>query len=60
MNLDEAIKHAKEKSLGESMCGKDHLQLAEWLAELKQLRKEVADLRIEKAYNDRYKWIIPD
>lgn len=40
MSLDEAIKHAQEvadKSC--STCGKEHQQLANWLKELKELRK---------------------
>ena len=38
MTLDEAIQHCKEKSCGNSLCAKEHKQLAEWLAELKCLR----------------------
>ena len=45
MTLDEAIVHARE--VGEKMicncetksCGQEHLQLAEWLEELKRYRK---------------------
>ena len=40
MNIDEAIEHAKEKSNECSECGREHKQLAEWLEELKKLRKE--------------------
>ena len=41
MTLDEAIKHAEEQSykLGCTECGKEHKQLAEWLKELKEIRK---------------------
>ena len=38
MKLDEAIQHCKEKSCGNSLCAKEHKQLAEWLTELKCLR----------------------
>ena len=45
MTLDEAIEHAKE--VGSRMmcscktyeCGKEHMQLASWLEELKRYRK---------------------
>ena len=38
MTLDEAIEHADEvrKRLGDSPCGMDHLQLAEWLRDLRR------------------------
>ena len=40
MNLDEAITSATETAneLKGCECGKDHLQLAKWLKELKELR----------------------
>ena len=38
MTIDEAIKHAEEKRC--EKCGEEHRQLAEWLKELKQLRKQ--------------------
>lgn len=37
MTLDEAINHCKEK-INDSPCGRDHLQLMNWLIELKQRR----------------------
>lgn len=42
MTLDEAIKHSKEQSkkLGCTECGKEHLQLANWLEELKERRQK--------------------
>ncbi len=42
MSLDDAIKHAREKAkeLGCTPCAKEHEQLAEWLQELKELRKK--------------------
>lgn len=41
MTLDEAIEHAEEQSckLGCTECGKEHKQLAEWLKELREIRK---------------------
>lgn len=41
MTLDEAIDHAEEQSckLGCTECGKEHKQLAEWLKELREIRK---------------------
>ena len=41
MTLDEAIKHCEEKSCGNSKCALEHRQLAEWLEELKEYRKNV-------------------
>jgi len=40
ITLEEAIKHAKEKSkeLGKCACGCEHQQLAEWLEELKSFK----------------------
>lgn len=40
MRLDEAILHCEEVAdkCGETQCGTDHRQLAEWLKELKSLR----------------------
>ena len=42
MTLDEAIKHAEEVAEEKrcEKCGEEHRQLAEWLKELKQLRKQ--------------------
>ena len=45
MTLDEAIEHARD--VGSKLacnsktyeCGKEHLQLAKWLEELRELRK---------------------
>ena len=49
MTLDEAIEHCKEKILEQSesqcfKCMEEHIQLMEWLKELKRLRKENTDL----------------
>lgn len=44
MTLDEAIEHATEKAMDETICKKcraEHEQLAAWLKELKDLRGEV-------------------
>lgn len=42
MNIDDAIKHCKEQAQVCSIkkCADDHLQLAEWLEELKFLRTQ--------------------
>lgn len=47
MSLEEAIRHAKDKSCGDDRCARDHAQLAEWLGQLKQLRGELAGSRKE-------------
>jgi len=40
MTLQEAIRHAKEKSKTlNGKCAQEHLQLAEWLEKLQSLRK---------------------
>ena len=39
MTLDEAIQHCLDKSTGCDECSLEHKQLAEWLRELKELRK---------------------
>ena len=39
MSLDEAIKHCREIGKQCDDCGREHLQLAEWLTELKKYRK---------------------
>lgn len=44
MTLDEAIQHCKEKSCGNSLCAKEHKQLALWLIELKQRRGGAIDI----------------
>jgi hypothetical protein len=42
MNLDEAIEHALDVAYSSECleCRKEHLQLAEWLKELKKRREE--------------------
>lgn len=40
MEIDEAITHCKDVSKRCDECGKEHLQLAAWLMELKDLRKK--------------------
>ena len=46
MTIDEAIKHAEDKAneLECSECGKEHKQLAEWLKELKEYKKQLFKL----------------
>lgn len=47
MTLDEAIEHAKDVGFKMACnsktceCGKEHLQLAKWLEELRELRKRL-------------------
>lgn len=45
MTLDEAIQHCKEVAENTTCvdCKKEHLQLAEWLEELKKRRSEQND-----------------
>ena len=45
MTLEEAIDHCYEQSQCGTACGNDHLQLARWLSELKELREENKKLR---------------
>ena len=40
MTLKEAIKHCEKKAKGNSECAEDHAQLAEWLKELEERRRE--------------------
>lgn len=39
MSLEEAIIHCKEKACDNTLCALEHRQLAEWLEELQQYRK---------------------
>ena len=39
MTLEKAIIHCKEKACGNTQCALEHRQLAEWLQELQQYRK---------------------
>lgn len=45
MNLNDAIKHAREKSCGTDQCSKDHAQLAGWLEELAAAKEELEEWR---------------
>jgi len=53
MNIDEAIIHAKDVfhkkntscSLSDKSCGREHLQLSEWLSELKDRRRELSEYK---------------
>lgn len=41
MTLDQAIKHCEEKAeCKDGECSKEHVQLAEWLKELKYYREQ--------------------
>ena len=58
MTLDEAIKHAEERATAcDDECGQEHAQLAEWLRELRDIRKARNDLTtayegVCKRYNE--------
>ena len=55
MTLDEAIDHCLERANQDcSSCADEHLQLAEWLIELKDLHKnaQVVDNNTQKMYVD--------
>lgn len=41
MTLDEAIQHCEEIACENNECALEHKQLAQWLRELKQLRKQL-------------------
>ena len=59
MTLEEAIEHAKSQAikLGCTECGKEHEQLAEWLKELKEYKKQVFKLGdIVYWYDDDYRY----
>lgn len=55
MTIDEAITHAeaagkemiKRCDCKDRYCGLEHLQLAEWLKELKDLRQRFAEVKAE-------------
>jgi hypothetical protein len=53
MTLDEAIEHCEEKAQCGTDCRMEHKQLAEWLKELKTLRKKVEDLEENLEYKSR-------
>ena len=53
MTLDEAIQHCEEKAQCGTDCGMEHKQLADWLKELKTLRKKVEDLEEKLEYKSR-------
>ena len=48
MTLEEAIAHCEEKAKCNNDCGAEHQQLADWLRELKQLRKQIDNLPIKQ------------
>lgn len=54
MTIAEAIEHCIEKSKSTNCkCAKEHLQLAEWLIELQELRGEKSDTLIKSYVTDR-------
>lgn len=61
MTLDEAIVHAREvaASLGDcSECAKDHIQLAEWLEELRELRDTDRWIPVSEKLPDDADWYL--
>ena len=60
MTLEEAIIHCKEKACGNTQCALEHRQLAEWLEELQQYRKNAGKEESKmKAPNKIYVPILP-
>jgi rubrerythrin len=69
MTIEEAIQHCHEVAEKEcTECGKEHLQLAEWLAELKKLRQLQNSMQnddyalwiLEEGDYDIYEGVTPD
>jgi hypothetical protein len=63
MTLDEAIEHCCEKaaelkSRGCSECSLDHMQLAEWLSELKAWRTSMENVKKAIAERDKSEYNI--
>ena len=48
MTLDEAIEHAEKRACGNDQCAKDHVQLADWLRELRRARMEIDLLKMSR------------
>lgn len=45
MTLDEAITHAEEQGCGDTVCAEEHRQLAVWLGELREHRRQCPPMR---------------
>ena len=57
--LQEAIEHAEQKAVDENdSCGYDHKQLAKWLKELQEFRKERKTL--EEPFGKEYRYLSND
>jgi hypothetical protein len=54
MTLEEAIIHCKEKACDNTQCALEHRQLAEWLQELQQYRKNARKEEYMKAPDKIY------
>lgn len=55
MSLDETILHCQERATIDcSECAKEHLQLSEWLEELKILRKKQTQMKVKEIHVDEY------
>ena len=59
MTLEEAIIHCKERACDNTQCALEHRQLAEWLEELKEYRKNAKRGNKMKAPNKIYVPILP-
>ncbi len=58
MTIEEAVRHCYEVAENNCTdCGKEHLQLAEWLRELDRLRIENSALRLAIASVPEMDWI---
>lgn len=61
MTLDEAIKHCEEIACDSEQCRLEHLQLAQWLKELKVYRKiELERLQIAGLNDDEIELLCKD
>ena len=56
MTFDEAIQHCKEKAVGCDACSDEHRQLAEWLKELRVLRRINKPVRAKKTGDGMTWW----
>ena len=53
MTIDEAITHCEDISRScDSLCGREHKQLAEWLKELKSLKPKTGEWKPKNHHTD--------
>jgi hypothetical protein len=55
LTLDEAIQHSEEKAkeLSSCACASEHLQLAQWLKELKELKENIMLINYTESIGSR-------